>query len=1051
MSWIRKNIGIPAAGGLIFAMICISAVQDLRGQSADEIGGMFEKFSWRGIGPAVMGGRTVDIQAVEKEPWIIYAAIGPSGIWKSENGGHTWNPVFYNENTVSVGAVAVSQSHPDIVWAGTGEATCRNSVTIGDGVYKSVDAGKSWTHMGLTETRHISRILINRGDPHIVYVAAMGHLWGPNRERGVYKTTDGGATWAQILYIDENTGVAEMAMDPFDSRILYAAAYEHRRLPWHFSSGGPGSGLYKSIDGGETWDRLTQDLPEGILGRIGIGVSRSREGVVYALIEHEDGGIWRSEDKGVSWTRMCDHDTYRRVMMRPFYYSRIHVDPTDDATIYALSIGLHVSNDMGRRFRSIGAGTHPDHHALWINPANPRHLINGNDGGINISHDGGRNWWAVQSMDLAQVYQVGFDMRHPYHVYVGLQDNGAWGAPNTSLDPRGVLNEHWTMISGGDGFYVQPDPTDPDTIYVNYQMNGLFRHNLRIGRNKSIRPTAPLNEPPYRFNWNSPILISSHDPQTVYTGGNFLFRTRDGGHSWDIVSPDLTTNDPAKQQDSGGPISMENTGAEMHCTITTIAESPLDPDVIWCGTDDGNLQVTRDGGEAWTSVAGRIKGLPKGTWCSRVEASHFDAGTAYAAFDGHRTDDYAPYIYKTTDFGRTWTSLRSNLPSPGWIHVVREDPLNSRLLYIGTEFGVFASLDGGKSWFSLKNNMPTAAVHDIAVHPRDNDLIAGTHGRGVWILDDISFLQEMSPEVPNSDFHLFEPRPVTNFFLSTRGEPSLFHRPAFAGKNIQPGAAVTVWLKEDQKKDIKVIIRDDTGRTAGEIQLPRNAGLHRVMWNLQTVPEASDGQRYTPSLIGFGGLPSASPGAYTLSVEFEDKKHGAVLEIRPDPRVIFSDEIYKKSMTMLGDILKTSHKMGLLITAAANIRRHLNSLESDMEKLQSEIPGFPDALEKLLNLFVPLEKSVVPPPMAFYQADWETALRGGPPAFLLMSLGSSIVNYPAAPSLAEQSLLADINKLVESNIETYKLLILKEIETMSRLLEENGFKPFPRLRSIETP
>ncbi|MDW7760972.1 MAG: hypothetical protein SCM96_10090 [Acidobacteriota bacterium] len=1036
-------------GALLPIALLIVAAAELNGQRAEAVGAVFEKLSWRNIGPAVMGGRTVDIQAVEAEPWIVYAAIGPSGIWKTENGGHTWNPVFFKENTVSVGAVAVSQSHPDIVWAGTGEATCRNSVTIGDGVYKSVDAGKTWTHRGLTETRHISRILINRGDPNIVYVAAMGHLWGPNGERGVYKTTDGGTSWSHVLYLDDNTGIAELAMDPFDSRILYAAAYEYRRLPWHFSSGGPGSGLYKSTDGGATWDRLTRDLPEGLLGRIGIGVSRSREGVVYALIEHADAGIWRSEDKGATWERMCDNATYRRVMTRPFYYSRIHVDPTNDATVYVLSTGLHVSNDGARRFRSIGAGVHPDHHALWINPANPRHLINGNDGGIDISHDGGTTWSAVQSMDLAQVYQVGFDMRHPYHVHVGLQDNGSWGGPNTSLDPRGVLNEDWVMINGGDGFFVRPDPEDHAVVYANSQMNGLVRHNLHIGRSKSIRPTAPLDARPYRFNWNSPVLISSHDSKTVYTGGNFLFRTRDGGRSWDIISPDLTTDDPAKQKDSGGPIFLENSGAEMHCTITTIAESPLDPDVIWCGTDDGNLQLTRDGGKTWTNVAGRIPGLPRGTWCSRVEASHHEAGTVYAAFDAHRTDDYAPYLFKTSDFGRTWKSLRADLPPLGWIHVVREDPKNSRLLYVGTEFGVFASLDGGLSWFSLKNNMPTVAVHDLVVHPRENDLIAGTHGRGVWILDDISFLQDMSPEILASDFHVFKPRPVTDFHLSTRGEP--YSRPVFAGRNVSPGAILTMWLKDENKDKIKIAVRDESGEMAAEINLPRNPGLHREIWNLQTIPFASDGKKYNPSLTGMTGLTTVAPGLYHLTVEFKERNVSVPLKIRPDPRVVFPNDERQEAMAALGDVLKTSQKMGIVITALANIRRHLNSLENDMEKIRETIPDFTRDREDLKYFLVPLEKNISPPRMGVFQADWETSLRGGHPAFLLMILGNSISGYPSAPTRAEINLLADINQLLDSAIETYNTLIINKIEDINGKLEEKGFKPFPALKKIENP
>jgi len=541
-------------------------------QSAEQVGDIFKELSWRCIGPAVMGGRTVDIEAVEDKPWIIYAAIGPSGVWKSINDGITWEPVFQEESTVSVGDIAVNQSDPDVIWVGTGEATSRNSVTIGDGVYKSTDGGKTWEHMGLKETRHISRIVIDRENPNTVYVAAMGHLWGKNKERGIYKTTDGGKTWEKVLYVNENTGFADLVMDPSDSLILYAAAWDYQRYPYYFYSGGQGSGIYKTEDAGETWKRLVRDLPEGIIGRIGLDVSRSSPNVVYALIEHEDGGIWRSEDKGVTWSRTCDKETFMKVNFRPFYYSQIRVDPADDEVVYVFSGGLFVSKDRGQKFKAISSGTHPDHHALWIDPKNPQHLIDGNDGGIDITYDQGAHWRPIKHMALAEVYQVGFDMRDPYYVYCGLQDNGVWGGPSNSLDSGGIINEHWNSVGGGDGFYCEVDPTDHNIVYGNSQMNGLYRYHLELDRSKDIKPMAALDEPPYRFNWNSPVLISPHDHRTIYTGGNYLFKSEDQGYSWEIVSPDLSTNDPSKLRDSGGLITPDNTGAEVHCTIYTIAD-----------------------------------------------------------------------------------------------------------------------------------------------------------------------------------------------------------------------------------------------------------------------------------------------------------------------------------------------------------------------------------------------------------------------------------------------------------------------------------------------
>ncbi len=1007
------------------------------GQNAARIGSLFEKMSWRGIGPAVMGGRTVDIEAVEKKPWTIYAAIGPSGVWKSENGGVSWSPVFYKEATVSVGDIAIAQSHPETIWVGTGEATCRNSVTIGDGVYKSTDGGKTWTNMGLGETRHIARIIINRGDPNIVYVGAMGHLWGPNMERGVYKTTDGGKTWRKILYIDENTGIADLAMDPEDSLILYAAAYEHRRLPYHFSSGGPGSGIYKTIDGGETWTRLSKDLPEGVLGRIGLDVSRSAPGVVYALIESRESGIWRSEDRGESWKRMCDPATYRRVNTRPFYYSQIRVDPTNDQIVYVLSTGLHVSTDGGQKFRPIGSGIHPDHHALWIDPSNPLHLIEGNDGGIDISYDMGKTWLPVQNIDAAEVYQVGFDMRLPYYVYCGLQDNGSWAGPSATTDPVGITNDDWVAIGGGDGFFTQPDPNDANTIYSNWQMNNIYRYDWRINRSKMIRPAAPISHPPYRFNWNSPIHLSPHDSNVIYTGGNFLFQSVDRGVHWEIISPDLTTNDPAKQKDSGGPLTPDNSGAEIHCTITTIAESPLKKGTIWCGTDDGNLQVTEDGGRTWTNVVNNIKGLPRNTWCSRVEASHFDARTAYVAFDGHRTDDYATYLYKTTDLGKTWKSIKGNLPF-GWVHVVREDSRNPNLLFVGMEFGIFASLDGGATWFSLKNNLPTVAVHDIAIHPRENDLIIGTHGRGIWILDDISFLQEMSPEILDSDVHLFNPRPTTAFYQGTRRES--FSKPTFAARNPSYGLGVTVYFRTKPKEKPKVSFLDKENQPVFEIELGAKEGIQREFWNLQVAPRGKDGKRITPSGLAMAALPIVFPGKFTLQLEAEGKTLRSWATVRPDPRIeIFEADLAAQSES-LAELMILAKKMGLSITAATNIRRELQSLDESLKKEGTPAQAVAQAIAGFEEKFRPLEKEIRPADFGV-PSSRDTALRGGPINQQILSLGSSISGYPSAPTKTDLFLLAELGRKVDELAGKLNEVIREDLPGLNKTLEAHKFKP----------
>lgn len=1028
----KKRLGLLLITGFFFFVL----VLPFWAQSSSEIGNLYEKFQWRCVGPAVMGGRTVDIDVVEKEPRIIYAAIGPSGVWKSVNNGISWNPVFHEENTVSVGDIAVSQSHPDIVWVGTGEATCRNSVTIGDGVYKSADGGKNWTNMGLAGTRHIARIVINPGDPNIVYVAAMGHLWGPNEERGIYKTTDGGKTWQKVLYVDENTGFADLAMDPSDSLILYAAAYEYRRLPYHYKSGGPGSGLYKTTDGGRTWKKLTKDLPEGIMGRIGIDVSRSNPDVVYALIEHEDAGIWRSEDKGESWARTCDDETYQRVNFRPFYYSQIRVDPSDDKVVYVFSGGSYVSHDMGKKFRVISAGTHPDHHALWIDPNNPLHLIDGNDGGIDITYDGGKTWQAIEHMALAEVYQVGFDMRSPYYVYCGLQDNGVWGGPSATLDTQGIVNADWFMVGYGDGFYAQVDPDDHNVIYANSQMNGLYRYDMRIEKSRTIRPMASLKNPPYRFNWNSPIHISPHDSKIVYTGGNYLFKTRDGGHSWEIISPDLSTDDPEKQKDSGGPITSDNTGAEIHCTIITISESPVKAGVIWCGTDDGNVQITQDGGQTWTNVVKNIKGLPSNTWCSRIEASHFDAGTAYAAFDGHRHDDYGTYLYKTVDQGQTWTSLKGNLPF-GWIHVVREDPVNPNLLYVGMEFGIYASLDGGKTWFTLQNNLPTVAVRDIAVHPRENDLIIGTHGRGIWILDHIEPLQEMSPEVFQTDVHMFRIPPATVYQMSSSGEPS--SRPVYSGENPDYGMILTAYMKEKPKEKPEVAIKSADGDVVHEFSLSIKEGIHRQVWNLQVIPKTREGIVVKPTGMGLTALPVVFPGRYTVEMTVDGKTLARELTINPDPRFSMEREDYQAMFDAQVEVIALSKRLSLGVTAISRIRAELGKLDKALQKKEVS-PDVESGVKEFQEKFQVIEEDIMPKGFG-YKMPSQIALRGGYLSTQLLMLGMSISSYPAAPTETDRRQIRDLTGEVDILIGRLNEFIHTDIPSLNTILEANGVTP----------
>ncbi len=1014
-------------------------------QSAEKVGDIFENLSWRSIGPAVMGGRTVDIEVVEDEPWIIYAAIGPSGVWKTENNGITWEPVFHKENTVSVGDIAVSQINPDVIWVGTGEATSRNSVTIGDGVYKSTDGGKTWENMGLKDTRHISRIVIDKNNPETVYVAALGHLWGKNEERGLYKTTDGGENWEKVLYVNESTGIADLVIDPSNSLILYAAAWDYQRYPYYFYSGGPGSGIYKTEDSGKTWKRLVKDLPEGIMGRIGLDVSRSSPNVVYALIEHEDGGIWRSEDKGTSWERMCDNKTYIQVNFRPFYYSQIRVDPTDDRVVYVFSGGLYVSKDKGQKFRAISSGTHPDHHALWIDPHNPQHLIDGNDGGIDISYDQGKNWQPIKHMALAEVYQVGYDMRDPYYVYCGLQDNGVWGGPSNSLDSGGIINEHWNSVGGGDGFYCEVDPTDYNIVYGNSQMNGLYRYNLEIDRSKDIKPKAALDEPPYRFNWNSPVFISPHDHKTIYTGGNYLFKSPDQGYSWEIVSPDLSTNDPNKLKDSGGLITADNTGAEVHCTIYTIAESPLEQGVIWCGTDDGNVQITKDGGKNWKNVVENIPNLPPHTWCTRIEASHFEVGTAYAAFDGHRSDDYSTYLYKTTDFGETWTPIKGNLPF-GWIHVVREDLRNKNLLFVGMEFGIYASLDGGKSWFSLKNNLPTVAVRDIAVHPRDNDLIIGTHGRGIWIMDDIRPLQEMTEEILDKPYHIFSIRAAAKHFISSKGDS--YSGPVYTGENPGYGLGIHIYFKDQPKGKNIISIKNQDGEEFYQIRVLNKKGVRSYVWNLQFTPRTEDGEPVKTGGLGMVALPQVSSGEYEIELSVGDEILKQKAEVKPDPQFEMEEEERALKIEKQVEAMNLSRKIGMAVTGAKSIRRQIDKLQ----ETKKEGDSLPEKAEKAVQIFEEkfsaLEEDIIPKGIG-YRGSLEYALRGGSISEMTLMLSLSIGGYPSRPTETDLFMLEQLSQAVRKLVSRMNSLIEENIPELNRVLEENEVKTIRAPKKIE--
>jgi len=797
---------------------------------------LLRQLKWRSVGPANMGGRVSSIAVDPRKPYTIYVGLGTGGLMKTSDNGTSWQGVFENETVASIGAVAVDPSDPNIVWAGTGESNNRNSSSWGDGAHKSADGGGVWANVGLRDTHNISRIVIDPKDSAVVYVAALGHLWGYNKERGVYKTTDGGATWTPSLQISDKVGCIDLVMDPTDSRVLYAAMYHRLRKPWSFVSGGdvPGAGIYKTTDAGRTWTRLEGGLPAQT-GRIGLDLFRSDPRIVYAVIESDAGGqssiddfksraggVFRSEDAGASWKRVND------LAPRSFYFSQIRVDPKDAKRIYLLGFLVHVSDDGGVTFRDDGApSVHVDHHDLWIDPQNTDHLLLGNDGGIYASYNRGKSWDFFNNMAIGEFYRVTVDMGRPYRIAGGLQDNFNWIGPSANRGKDGITNGDWRSLGGGDGFYVAIDPKDPDVVYAESQQGYAYRLNLRTGQSKPIRPEAKEGSPGFRFHWNSPLIMSQHDSTVLYLAGNRVFRLTQRGDQWRAISPDLSSQEPAKILTIGS-------GAENHGTIYTLAESPIRAGVLWAGTDDGKVWVTQDAGSdspKWTDLTGNLPASVKGLWISRVEASHFDEGTAYLAIDGHTSDQFAPHALMTTDFGRTFSSIAGDLPPGGPVKVVREDLRNKNLLFAGTEFGIFVSPDRGGSWTKLGSGLPTVAVDDIVIHPREMDLVIGTHGRSIYVMDDIRPLQEMTPEVISAPVHLFTIRPATEFHFLPEG--AMWSKRIFKADNPPFGAYINYFIGAYTGDEVTLSITDSSGRQVRRLTGAASPGVNRVVWDLQ--------------------------------------------------------------------------------------------------------------------------------------------------------------------------------------------------------------------------
>jgi photosystem II stability/assembly factor-like uncharacterized protein len=862
-----------------------------------------KSLKFRSIGPAA-GGRVARVVGIAGNPLIYYAATASGGVWTSTDGGITWKPIFDEQPISSIGSIAVAPSDPNVIYVGSGEANIRGNVAAGNGIYKSIDSGKTWTHVWKQEGQ-IGTMAVHPRNPDVAFAAVLGHAFGPNPERGVYRTRDGGKTWQQVLAKNADTGASDVALDSSNPNIVFAGFWQARRKPWDLVSGGPGSGLHVSRDGGGTWKQLTgKGLPEGVWGKVGVAVAPSDGRRVYAIIEAEAGGLFRSDDGGESWERVTGD---RRLRQRAWYYSTVTVNPTNADDVWIPNVPMLRSIDGGRTFKPVKGIHHGDHHDIWIDPADPKRMVSANDGGVDVTTDNGETWHATL-LPIAQFYHVAVDNSVPYRVHGAMQDLGTASVPSNSLSKNGITRGDWFGVGGGEAGHTVSDPSDPNIVYAGEYLGYISRydHRARQARHVGAWPENPsgwaASDSRYRFQWTAPIAISPHDPNVVYHGGNVLFKTADGGQTWAVISPDLTTNDKSKQQWAGGPITGDNTGVETYCTIFAIAESPRQKDLIWAGSDDGLVHVTRDGGKTWTNVTTHVPGMPAFGTVSLIEPSPFDAGTAYVVVDNHRQDDMRPYLWKTIDHGRTWTSLSVKLPQDVYLHAVREDPKNKGTLYLGTERGVMFSTDGGQSWRALKLNLPTVAVHDVVV--KDNDLVVGTHGRSIWILDDLTPIREFSQAVgagfSRLDLHLFQPPDTIRWrYHSGPKEKN-------SGENPPQGAVITYWLKEKPKGEVKLEVLAADGRlvrtlsskakepvgAAEDEEEPKPAlkdepGVQRASWDLRW-----EGARLIRNArIDYGDPtagPLAVPGTYTIRLSVDGRQETTKVTVKPDPRMRLS-------------------------------------------------------------------------------------------------------------------------------------------------------------------
>jgi len=940
----NKRIAVFILGFAI--LFCIPSILNSDSTKASSLydESLYQALKWRSIGP-YRGGRVTAAAGVSSQPYIYFLGATGGGVWKTQDGGLSWRNVSDRHfKTGAVGAIAISEWDPNVVYVGMGETQMRGNVSHGDGVYKSENGGKTWAHVGLKDTRHISRIRIHPKNPDLVYIAALGHVYGTNEQRGVFRSKDGGKTWEKILYRDDKTGAVDLIMDPFNPRIIYAALWEFFRTPYSLSSGGPGSGLFKSTDGGDNWTEISRNngLPKALLGKIGVAASAAKPDRLWAIIEADDGGVFLSDDGGVNWTRVNQE---RRLRQRAFYYTRIYADPKNADTVYVLNTGFYRSVDGGRTYRSIRV-PHGDNHDLWIDSNNPERMINSNDGGANVSYNGGLSWTAQDTQPTAQFYHVTTDNHFPYRVYGAQQDNSTVRITSRTTG-SGIDKPDWHSVGGGESGHIAPRHDNPDIVYAGSYGGLITRWDYRTRQTRIITawPENPMGagtaELKYRYQWTAPIVVSRFDSNVLYHAAQVLFKTTNEGQSWEVISPDLTTNDKSKQQSSGGPITKDNTSVEYYCTIFALAESFENPNILWVGTDDGLVHITKDGGKNWENIT--PKELPKWSLISMIELSTFDPAAAYLAIDRHELDDFKPYVYKTEDYGKTWRQITSGLPEDTFVRVVREDSKKKGLLYAGTETGVFVSFDDGTHWQSLQLNLPIVPIHDMVV--KEDDLVAATHGRAFWILDDLTPLHQMTDEVAKADVFLFKPRDAYRMGRGGFPIPNV-------GQNPPSGSVIYYYLKEKPKEEVVLEFLDIEGnlikkysskqrpmqepserrrsRGDGVSRLSVKKGMNRYIWNMRY----QDAER-VPRAILWGGMlsgPVAVPGTYRVRLTVGEESMTETWDWKKDPRLTTTQEDFQEQFDFLIQIRDKITEVNRAINRLRSVKTQIDTLTQKVKE-----------------------------------------------------------------------------------------------------------------------